>query len=314
MKKIFTLLMIVVTGLFLVGCQDSKEVIEVTALEAQKMMSEVDSTVVLDDVVSLDMEVDFSFTMNTTQDSVVVDSTNIEVSGSISLIANLESYEKFYLKAKLDLVFSSELPEMGIDLGLGNMEIKGDFYVIEGNAYLDGQLKVSGITTTVQNKATGYLTEELYEAFKTSITSGTFNPQSLITIEDDNFTMYQIGDSYELVLEVSKETIIESISEFSDDLQMNVMLDNEDYLNVIVNFGETFERFRFDADLNGSFGYLETYFNQEVSGAFNLTVNIDFNLHAQLPKNLPTKADFDGFVEGGIFTNFGLPGSPAPTE
>ncbi|MDD2575452.1 MAG: hypothetical protein PHD47_03165 [Acholeplasmataceae bacterium] len=315
MKKILTLLVLGLAGLFLVGCQDSKEVVEVTALEAQKMMSEVDSTVVLDDVVALDMEMDFSYTMNTTQDSVVINSTNMDVSGSISLIADVKSYEEFYLKARLDLVIRSELSDMEIDFGLGNMEIKGDFYIIEGNAYLDGQLKVSGITTTVQNKATGFLTEELYETFKTSITTGTFNPQSLITIEEnDNFTMYQIGNSYELVLEMSKEAIIEWISEFSDDSQMNITLDNEDYLNVIVNFGETFERFRFDADLNGSFDYLETYFNQEISGTFSLTANINFNLHAQLPKNLPTQTDFDGFIEGGIFTNFGLPGSPAPKE
>lgn len=315
MKKIFTLLILGITGLFLAGCEDSKEVIELTALEAQQLMSEVDSSVILDDVVALDIEVDFSYTMDVTYDGDVVESANVDVAGSIELIANLESYEEFYLVAKVDLVISGELPEMEMDLGLGNMEIKGDFYIIKGNAYLDGQLKVSGMTTTVQNKATGFLTKELYESFKMSITSGTFNPQSLITIEeDDNFTMYQIGKSYELVLEMSKEAIIEKLLELSDDSQMNVTLDDEDYLNVIINFGETFERFRLEADLNGSLDYPKTFFNPGVSGTFNINFKIDFNLHAKLPNNLPTEADFDDYVEGGIFDSIGLPGSPAPTE
>lgn len=312
MKKIFTLLILGITGLFLAGCEDSKEVIELTALEVQQLMSEVDSSVVLDDVVALDIEVDFSYTMDITYDGDVVESANVDVAGSIELIANLESYEEFYLVAKVDLVISGELPEMETSLGLGNMEIKGDFYIIKGNAYLDGQLKASGMTTTVQNKATGFLTQELYDTFKTSITSGTFDPQSLITLEeDDNFTMYQIGKSYELVLEMSKDAIIK---ELSDDSQMIMTLDDEDYLNVIINFGETFERFRLEADLNGSFVYLESFFNPGVNGTFDINFKIDFNLHAKLPNNLPSETDFDGYVEGGIFDSFGLPSSPAPIQ
>lgn len=315
MKKIWMVLVVGITTLALVGCGESKVKMEVTAAEVQTMMSEVDTTAVLDDVVSLDMNVDFSLTMDTKQEGTVLETASLDVVGSINMVANLESYEAFYLKATIDLEITSDIPNMAEGFNLSNMTLKGNFYIINGNAYLDGQLKTNGISTTVQNKKTGFLTVEMYNELKLQLTSGTFDINALFTLdEEDNFTMYKVGDSYEFVLEMSKEDMVNLISELNDDTQMTVNFEDTDYLNVTVNFSETFERFRLDLNLNATFNYAESFFNSEVDGEFRLDMDVDFNLHAKLPNNLPQASEFDDFVEGGVFAGIGFPSSPAPTN
>jgi hypothetical protein len=315
MKKIWMVLVVGITTLALAGCGESKVKMEVTAAEVQTMMSEVDTTAVLDDVVSLDMNVDFSLTMDTKQEGTVLETASLDVVGSINMVANLESYEAFYLKATMDLEITSDIPNMTEGFNLSNMTLKGNFYIINGNAYLDGQLKTNGISTTVQNKKTGFLTVEMYNELKLQLTSGTFDINPLITLdEEDNFTMYKVGDSYEFVLEMSKEDMVNLISELNDDTQMTVNFEDTDYLNVTVNFSETFERFRLDLNLNATFNYAESFFNSEVDGEFSLDMDLDFNLHAKLPNNLPQASEFDDFVEGGVFAGIGFPSSPAPTN